>query len=72
VTKQVALANKTYDRLRRAKAKDESFSAAIERLLEAAPKDPLEAMRRMPKALLEAEAWIRQIEEERESTRQDA
>ncbi len=41
MTRQVALADRTYSRLRRARRDGESFSAAIERLLEGAAKEPL-------------------------------
>lgn len=41
VTKQVALAESTYLRLRGNRRPGESFSAAIDRLLDNQPKDPM-------------------------------
>lgn len=72
MTKQVALADRTYERLRRSRRPGESFSQAIERLLAGQAKDPLSFSKRVPKSPLDATAWRKQIEADRDSTRVDA
>lgn len=71
MTKQVALANVTYDRLRRRRLEGESFSQAIDRLLDGA-KDPLGFAARVPKSSIPAAERLRQIEEDRNNTWTDA
>lgn len=72
MTRQVALADDTYERLKANKKPGESFSQTIERLLDTQPKDPLSFPDRVPKSPLEAEERLRRIEEDREDTRVDA
>ncbi len=56
MTKQVALAEATYARLRRNRRPGESFSMAIERLLDQA-KDPTRFSALLPKPTLSPEDW---------------
>lgn len=72
MTKQVALADATYERLKRHRRPDESFSEAIERLLDQQAKDPLAFPDRVPKAGLSAKEWLAQVEADRDATRVDA
>jgi len=71
MTKQVALADATYERLRRSRLPEESFSEAIERLLDQA-KDPLSFADRVPQPRVSAKERLRQIEADRDATRVDA
>ncbi|MEK6985024.1 MAG: antitoxin VapB family protein [Candidatus Thermoplasmatota archaeon] len=66
MTRQVALAESTYARLRRSRHPGESFSKAIDRLLDGA-KDPMGFVKRLPKADLTPEEHLRMIEEDRNS-----
>ncbi len=70
VTHQVALANPTYARLRAARRAGESFSQAIERLLDGT-KDPMSFVRDPPKSRIPAEERLRLIKEERDADRVD-
>lgn len=72
MTKQVALADGTYDRLKRSRLPGESFSEAIERLLDQHPKDPLAFAKRVPKSPISSKDHLRQIEADRDATRMDA
>ena len=67
MTKKVALAETTYARLRRSRHPGESFSKAIERLLDGA-KDPMGFVDRLPKRALSQAAHLRMIEEDRDTT----
>lgn len=70
MTKQVALADATYARLKAAKHPGESFSETIERLLRA-NKDPLGFLG-SPRSRRNAKEWIAELEEERNETITDA
>lgn len=72
MTKQVALADATYERLRRSRLPGESFSEAIERLLAGQAKNPTAFPKRVPKASIDPDEWEAQIEADREATRVDA
>lgn len=72
VTKPVALADNTYDRLKRRKRPGESFSAAIERLMSNQRKDPLEFVRLVPKSKISAGKRLAEIEADREASWEDA
>lgn len=72
MTKQVALADATYDRLRRVRRPGESFSQAIERLLADRAKDPEAFPKRVPKSPLATREWLRRIEADRDGGRVDA
>ena len=67
VTKQVALANETYKRLRQNRRTNESFSQAIDRLLDGDAKDPMRFVRERtrPVPRISADERIRLIEEDR-------
>jgi predicted CopG family antitoxin len=71
VTKQVALADSTYARLKRSRHPGESFSDAIERLLDRA-KDPMTFADRVPRSRVGAKDRLAQIEADRDATRVDA
>lgn len=71
MTRQVALAEKTYERLKRRKLPGESFSQTIERLLEGRPKDPLRFLEAAP-SHLDPDEWIRRIEADRDNATVDA
>jgi predicted CopG family antitoxin len=72
MTKQVALADMTYERLRKRRRKGESFSDVIERLLTEGPKDPLSFVMRVPRSRTPAKERLAQIEADRDSTQVDA
>lgn len=61
MTKQVALADATYARLKRAKRPGESFSQAIERMLDQV-KDPLGFVDRLPPLDIDHDAWLAEVE----------
>jgi predicted CopG family antitoxin len=69
MTRQVALADATYDRLKRRKRAGESFSQVIERLLAGEPKDPLGFVQRLPPLPMDPDEWVRRIEADRDATR---
>lgn len=67
MTHQVALANPTYARLKAARRPGESFSRAIERLLDES-KDPLSFIRSPPgKRWLSTKEHLRLIEQDRDA-----
>jgi predicted CopG family antitoxin len=71
MAKQVALSDRAYARLRRNRIEGESFSDAVERLMDSQPKDPLRFlahMRDVPKPGYYHQR-IARIEREREATR---
>lgn len=70
MTKQVALADQTYARLREARLEGESFSDAIERLLDHA-KDPLGFLKARP-SRTDPDAWLEAIRADREDSTVDA
>jgi len=70
MTKQVALADRTYDRLKRSRRSGESFSEAIERLL-ARAKDPVSFLD-APSSRTDPDAWIADIETDRDDATVDA
>lgn len=70
MTKQVALADRTYQRLRAARQPDESFSDAIERLLDAV-KDPMGFLAAKP-SRVDPTAWIAAVEADRDDATVDA
>lgn len=72
MTKQVALADRTYERLRRSRHPGESFSQTIERLLSKQQKDPMGFPKRVPKSPLRHDEWLEQVQADREASRQDA
>jgi predicted CopG family antitoxin len=69
VTKQVALAESTYLRLRGNRRPGESFSAAIDRLLDNQPKDPMRFVEeaRKHKNIMSHEEALAMIEAERDA-----
>ncbi|MHB8632933.1 MAG: antitoxin VapB family protein [Thermoplasmatota archaeon] len=69
MTRQVSLAEATYARLRRNRRADESFSKAIDRLLDAQMKDPMAFAGSLPKAPLPPGEWVARIEADRNATR---
>lgn len=69
MTRQVSLAEATYARLKRNRRAGESFSKAIERLLDQEAKDPMGFVERVPRARISAKKWLRQIEADRDATR---
>lgn len=71
MTKQVALADATYAKLRAARHEGESFSDAIERLLRG-NKDPRSFGKNLPPRRMSPEAHLRMIEQDRDSTTTDA
>lgn len=72
MTKQVALAERTYQRLKENRRPGESFSKAIERLLDKQAKDPLSFTRGLPKPEIDPEEWLQEIEADRDASRVDA
>lgn len=70
MTKQVALADRTYTRLKRHRRPDESFSEVIERLLDQA-KDP-ESFLRAPRSRTDPDAWIARLEADRDDATVEA
>lgn len=68
MTKQVALADATYKRLRALKRGGESFSQTIERLADAQAKDPLSILRDLPNHPVVAATRLRRLEEDRDSS----
>lgn len=70
MTKQVALADTTYARLRAARHEGESFSDAIERLLSNS-KDPMRFLK-IGASARDPDEWIAEIEAERDETTTDA
>lgn len=70
MTKQVALADATYAKLRAARHEGESFSDAIERLLRN-NKDPMSFLR-TPRSSADPDAWLAQIKADRDDTLTDA
>lgn len=71
MTKQVALANRTYERLKSRRRPGESFSAAIERLLEDSPKNPLTFLD-APRSRTNPDEWIARIEADRDDATVEA
>jgi predicted CopG family antitoxin len=71
MTKQVALADATYARLKARKQAGESFSQVIERLMHA-KKDPMAFVGHRHKPLYPAAARLRMIEEDRDTGWVDA
>jgi predicted CopG family antitoxin len=71
VTKQVALSDRAYARLRRSRLKGESFSDTVERLLDSQARDPLRFVERMQEVPMPGtySERTRRITRERESTR---
>ena len=70
MTRQVALADKTYARLRSARRDDESFSETIERLLDSA-KDPLSFLDGV-KSKTDPDVWLDSIRADRDDSTVDA
>ncbi|MEA3200622.1 MAG: putative antitoxin [Thermoplasmata archaeon] len=71
MTKQVALADATYERLRSHKQPGESFSEVIERLL-SGQRDPLSFPQAAPRSRVPARERLAQVEADRKATRMDA
>lgn len=74
MTRQVALSEEAYARLRREKRQHESFSQAVIRLLETArraKKDPKAFLDHDFKPLLSMEEHLRMVEEDRDRDRYD-
>src|ERR1041384_7233484 len=71
MTKQVALSDHAYARLRRQRLPGESFSAAIERLIEHQAKDPLSFGKRVRglRKTMTSKELLAMIEADREGTR---
>lgn len=65
MTKQVSLADRTYQRLKRNRRPNESFSAAIERLLDEASKDPMTFLA-ATRSRTDPEEWLARIEADRD------
>lgn len=72
MTKPVALADSTYDRLRRRRRPGESFSEAVERLILNQRKDPMEFPRNVPKSRVPAKRRLADIEADRDASMEDA
>lgn len=74
MTKQVSLSDRAYARLRRCRLEGESFSAAVERLIEAQARDPLRFGERVAALHWSTppDELVAQIEAEREATREPA
>ena len=68
MTRQVALAERTYARLKRSRRPDESFSQAIERLLDSTRKDPWRFVSGS-RSKLDPDDWIKRIEADRDDAR---
>lgn len=68
----VRLSEEAYEHLEAYKHPGESFSQAIQRLLDAQPKDPLGFPDRVPKSPVSGQEHLRRIEADRESTRREA
>lgn len=66
MTRQVALADRTYERLKRSRHHDESFSEAIERLMDVAAKDPWSFVA-AGRSKLDPDEWIRRVEADRDN-----
>lgn len=71
MTKQVALADRTYTRLKGSRRPGESFSAAIERLLAQVAKDPSTFLD-TPRSRADPDAWIARIEADRDDATVEA
>jgi predicted CopG family antitoxin len=72
MTRQIALSEKAYDRLKRQKLKDESFSDVVERLIDNQLKDPrafFKAMQKLPWTMT-PEEHLAMIEADRDASRE--
>lgn len=72
MTKPVALANHTYERLKRRRRPGESFSEAVERLISNQRKDPMSFVRSAPKSKRPVKRRLAEIEAERERSWEEA
>jgi predicted CopG family antitoxin len=70
VTKQVAFANTTYKRLRRERRPGESFSQAVDRLLDSRPKDPKAFLKGL-RPPVDPKKWLAEVEASRDADRMD-
>jgi predicted CopG family antitoxin len=72
VTKPVALSDETYRKLKKRKQPGESFSQVIERLMREQKKDPMLFVQHVPKSRVPAERRLQEIQDDRESSWEDA
>ena len=70
MTKQVAFADRTYERLKSARREGESFSETVERLLDSS-KDPLSFLR-STRSRIDATRRLKAIRADRDASRVDA
>ena len=72
MTKPVALADDTYQRLKRRKRPGESFSEAIERLMRDQRKDPMLFVAKVPRSKISAARRLKEIEADRDASWEEA
>ncbi len=72
VTKPVALSDGTYRRLKRRKRPGESFSETIERIMGNQKKDPMRFANEVPKSRVPAQRRLKELEEDRDASWEDA
>lgn len=72
MTKPVALADGTYDRLKRRRRPGESFSNTIDRLMQEPKKDPTYFAQNVPRSKIPAARRLQEIEADRDASLEDA
>jgi len=68
MTRQVALSETAYARLRAQRRDNESFSDAIERLIDGQARTPMDFVKGL-RPPIDPKVWLAQVEEDREAAR---